>query len=313
MAQGIGYAHGKIILMGEHAVVYGEPAVAIPFTAVKIKATVEKNQGKNSIDCLFYKGLVEEMPELLESLHKAIDISLEKIKKNDWLSIKIESTVPAERGMGSSAAVAVAVTRAIFDYYSRPLMDDELLEIVNESEKIAHGNPSGLDALMTSSHVPYYYIKNQELSPFDLNLHGVLVVGDTGMTGKTKEAVKDVADKVKAYPETYGNDIRALGQLARESLYFLENDMPVELGKHMSAAQELLRKLDVSSTKLDQLITAALSAGALGAKLTGGGRGGCMIALGKDKAHGAKIAQSLLDAGAAETWIFEMNGGGPVD
>lgn len=313
MAQGIGYAHGKIILMGEHAVVYGEPAVAIPFTAVKIKATVEKNQGKTSIDCLFYKGLVEEMPELLESLHKAIDISLEKIKKNDWLSIKIESTVPAERGMGSSAAVAVAVTRAIFDYYSRPLMDAELLEIVNEAEKIAHGNPSGLDALMTSSHVPYYYIKNQELSPFDLNLHGVLVVGDTGMTGKTKEAVKDVADKVKAYPETYGNDIRALGQLARESLYFLENDMPVELGKHMSAAQELLRKLDVSSTKLDQLITAALSAGALGAKITGGGRGGCMIALGKDKAHGAKIAQSLLDAGAAETWIFEMNGGGPVD
>ncbi|MGX6977861.1 mevalonate kinase [Vagococcus elongatus] len=313
MTQGIGYAHGKIILMGEHAVVYGEPAVAIPFPAVKIKATVEKNQGKTSIDCLFYKGLVDEMPELLESLHKAIDISLQKIKKNDWLTIKIESTIPAERGMGSSAAVAVAVTRAIFDYYDCSLTDEQLLEIVNEAEKIAHGNPSGLDALMTSSHVPYYYIKNQELSPFDLNLHGVLVVGDTGITGKTKEAVQDVADKVKHSPETYGADIRALGQLARESLYFLENDLPEELGKHMSAVHKLLRDLGVSSKELEQLITAALSAGALGAKLTGGGRGGCMIALGKDKKHGIDIAQSLANAGAAETWIFEMNGGSIID
>lgn len=307
--QGTGYANGKIILMGEHSVVYGEPSVAIPFPAAQIKTTVEAAKNETIIDCVFYKGLLTDMPELLESLKAVIQVSQERLGQTDQLYLKIDSTIPAERGMGSSAAVAVATTRAIYDYYQQPLSHSELLEIVDVSEKIAHGNPSGLDALMTSSSTPYYYIKGQPVTPIDLHLTAVLVVADTGKTGQTKEAVASVGEKVRSKnKEIYQRKITELGNLAKASKDYLSLNQPEKLGLAMNHAQNLLSELGVSSLELDALVVSALSHNALGAKLTGGGRGGCMIALARDLKDAQVIATALEAAGAKTTWLYEMSG-----
>ncbi|MGO2082623.1 mevalonate kinase [Vagococcus sp.] len=305
---GEGIANGKIILLGEHSVVYHQPSIAIPFPAVQIKTTVASQTGKTKIDCDFYHGLIEEMPELLESLKETIRVCLERLEQTKTpLHLTIESSIPAERGMGSSAAVAVATTRALFDYFDTPLSQKELLEIVDISEKIAHGNPSGLDALMTSSSIPYYYIKGEPFQPINLHLNAWLIVADTGITGQTKEAVTSVAKKLNGPDQDqYKIKIDELGVLALQGKIALEKNQPLLLGKQMTMVHQLLQQLDVSNQTLDLLVQIALQNEALGAKLTGGGRGGCMIALAKDEKTAQKISHALKEAGAKKTWLYEM-------
>ncbi|MGX6961188.1 mevalonate kinase [Vagococcus xieshaowenii] len=304
MSIGIGNSHGKIILMGEHSVVYGKPAIAIPFPSVGIIATVTPHPEELMISCEFYQGLVSEMPELLESLRHVITISLDYLNKNETLSIGIQSTIPAERGMGSSAAVAVATVRGIFDYFEVSLTNELLLSIVGESEKIAHGNPSGLDALMTSSTTPYFFAKNQFMTPFSLNLDACLIVADTGITGQTKAAVAEIASK--QHQKEVSEMISRLGELAEASKIYITNNQPLDLGKAMIASHQLLAKLNVSNDCLDQLVKVALNNGAIGAKLTGGGRGGCMIALATSKQEAQHIQKALTSHGAKNTWLYQM-------
>ncbi|MEG0284510.1 MAG: mevalonate kinase [Vagococcus sp.] len=308
--KGIGESHGKIILLGEHSVVYGEPSIAIPFPAAKVTTTVTESNHNTRIDCDFYHGLLDDMPELLESLKETIRVCLTKLNQlNTPLHIEIDSHIPAERGMGSSAAVSVATTRALFNYFDQPLDKAELLKIVDISEKIAHGNPSGLDALMTSSPNPCYFIKGQDFQLLDMNLDSYLVVGDTGVTGQTKEAVESIAFQLtQKNGEIIKNKISQLGELAKTGRFYLENNKGIELGKNMTAVHQLLSELDVSSPELNNLVQTALTNHALGAKLTGGGRGGCMIALAETPEIASTISQALLDAGAKKTWIYEMRG-----
>ena len=300
----IGKASGKIILMGEHSVVYGQPAIAMPFSAVEIIAKVTAQGEALSVDCDFYKGLVHKMPKIWESLKHAIRFSLYRIgaPTDPAIHIKISSTIPAERGMGSSSAVAVAVARALFAHYEKILTDKELWEIVQSSEKIAHGNPSGIDAATTSGKSPVFFIKNQPMEPLELKLSAYLVVADTGVTGNTLEAISDVADLLEKKPEAM-KFVEELGSLAKQAKEDLATDQAELLGSKMNQAHVLLQELGVSDPSLDQLVRISQESGALGAKLTGGGRGGCMIALAKNAEDAQKIAQTLNQAGARQTWI----------
>ncbi|HFI0301329.1 TPA: mevalonate kinase [Streptococcus suis] len=300
----IGKASGKIILMGEHSVVYGQPAIAMPFSAVEIIAKVTARGEALSVDCDFYNGLVHKMPKIWESLKHAIRFSLYRIgaPTDPAIHIKISSTIPAERGMGSSAAVAVAVARALFAHYEKILTDKELWEIVQSSEKIAHGNPSGIDAATTSGKSPIFFIKNQPIVPLELKLSAYLVVADTGVTGNTLEAISDVADLLEKKPEAM-KFVEELGSLAKLAKEDLATDQAELLGSKMNQAHVLLQELGVSDPSLDQLVRISQDSGALGAKLTGGGRGGCMIALAKNAEDAQKIAQTLERSGASQTWI----------
>ncbi|AUA18311.1 mevalonate kinase [Streptococcus suis] len=300
----VGKANGKIILMGEHAVVYGQPAIAMPFSAVEITAQVRAQGQALSVACDFYEGLVHRMPKIWESLKHAIRFSLYRIgaPTDPAIHIEISSTIPAERGMGSSAAVAVAVARALFAYYEKELTDSELWDIVQSSEKIAHGNPSGIDAATTSGKSPVFFIKQQPIEPFELKLHAHLVVADTGVTGNTLEAISDVADLLEKKPEAI-KLVEELGTLTRQAKEDLATDQAELLGGRMNQAHALLQELGVSDPSLDKLVSLAQENGALGAKLTGGGRGGCMIALVRTGQDAQNLAQILTQAGARQTWI----------
>lgn len=302
-----GISNGKIILMGEHSVVYGEPAIAIPFFATAIETTVETTNGPVSLDCFFYKGPLSQAPKRLLNL---VTVIIETVKKLDKplenFDITINSTIPAERGMGSSAAVAVATIRALFHYFKESLSNDVLLELTNISETIAHGNPSGLDAAMTSGTSPLYYIKGQKFEFFPLKVSAYLVVADTGITGQTKEAVENIALLYHSDPKKTDDSIKQLGQLAKEAKQAIQQNKTNQLGVYMTQAHTLLDSLGVSNTILNTLVHTSLESGALGAKLTGGGRGGCMIALAKNKEHASQLSDVLLNAGAKHTWIYNM-------
>ena len=300
-----GKSHGKIILMGEHAVVYGEPSIALPFPAVEMTASVKGTSGALLIDCSYYQGIATDMPEILQSLKTAIGTALTSLgKPHEKLMVSINSSIPPERGMGSSAAVAVAVTRAIYHYFGENLNHDRLLELVDVSEKIAHGNPSGLDAVTTSGDSPVYYRKGHPFIPFELKMDAYLVVGDTGVTGQTKEAVQSIADRIEngEHKKTL-QQIRMLGEFAEQAKDNLEHNEPSKLGEAMDRAHEILSALGVSSDELNELVETAREAGALGAKLTGGGRGGCMIALTKTMEDAERVEAALRKAGAVDTWV----------
>ena len=306
----LGKASGKIILMGEHAVVYGQPAIAIPFSAVETVAEVKEDGEALTVTCEFYDGLVHKMPEILESLKHAIRFSLYRIgaPQDPAIHIDIHSTIPAERGMGSSAAVAVAIARSLFNFYGKVLTDKELWEIVQSSEKIAHGNPSGIDTVTTSGKSPVFFVKDQPIEQLSINMDAYLIVADTGQTGQTLKAIQSV--KALLSKVTYQIDslsdpkqaIKELGQLTKLAKEALLNNYILELGEVMNQAHQLLASLTVSNQTLDRLAQAARQAGALGVKLTGGGRGGCLIGLAKDKECAEKIARTLLEQGAKQAW-----------
>jgi mevalonate kinase len=204
--------------------------------------------------------------------------------------------------------VAVAIARSLFNFYGKVLTDKELWEIVQSSEKIAHGNPSGIDTVTTSGKSPVFFVKDQPIEQLSINMDAYLIVADTGQTGQTLKAIQSV--KALLSKVTYQIDslsdpkqaIKELGQLTKLAKEALLNNYILELGEVMNQAHQLLASLTVSNQTLDRLAQAARQAGALGAKLTGGGRGGCLIALAKDKESAEKIARSLLEQGAKQAW-----------
>lgn len=304
---GLGTAIGKIILMGEHAVVYGQPAIAIPYPGTKIKTSIIEGEGKVNITCFFYTGLLGKAPERLVGLTTVIREIMESFKEPLInFEIIIESSIPAERGIGSSAAVSVATIRALYDYFKKPLSQEDLLKWTNVSEGIIHGNPSGLDAAIISGETGLYFIKGKPFEEFGVDLPAYLIVADTGEMGQTKEAVSGVREFILKDQDQGERLIEELGDLTNEAKKSIEIKDIKNLGESMYKAHNILKELGVSSPMLDKLVSIAKINGALGAKLTGGGRGGCVIALASDRKEADIISEALLYNGAENTWISYM-------
>ena len=307
--QGIGTSHAKIILMGEHSVVYGQPAIALPLPSVQLSVTLSSRQdNQRIIKSRYYHGSLENLPSSMIGIKKLIDTLSARFNdyETGW-DLKIESQLPAERGMGSSAASAIAIIRAFFDYYDEPLDRTLLLQLADVEEQITHRSPSGLDAATVSSDKPLFYVKGRIGVPIEMNLDASLVIADTGKKGATKEAILAVKDELKNNNEKAEEHIKHLGELVNQTKDYLAQNDIVKLGDALNFAQTDLAALNVSDPSLDHLIHVARDNGALGAKLTGGGRGGCMIALMQTAMGARRLASILKENGAHNIWLQPLD------
>lgn len=307
--QGIGKSHAKIILMGEHSVVYGQPAIALPLPNVKLTLTIDQRADHAQlVKSRYFTGPLDELPNNMLGIQKLINALVTKFagQEDGWL-LTIDSQLPAERGMGSSAATAVAIVRAFFDYYEKTLGRDELLQLADIEEQVTHRSPSGLDAATVSSAKPLYYIKGQAGKPIEMNLSATMVIADTGVKGATKEAITSVQQLLKEHPDEAQAHINHLGNLVNATRDFLQRNEVIKLGTALDAAQVDLAALTVSDDSLDKLIKVAKQNGALGAKLTGGGRGGCMFAIMQTALGARRLASILKESGAHQTWIQPLD------
>lgn len=303
--QGYGESTGKIILMGEHAVTFGQPAIAIPFNAGKIKVLIESLDEGNysSITSDVYDGMLYDAPEHLKSI---INRFVEKSGVKEPLSVKIQTNLPPSRGLGSSAAVAVAFVRASYDFMDQPLDDKTLIKEANWAEQIAHGKPSGIDTQTIVSNKPVWFKQGQAETLKSLKLDGYMVVIDTGVKGSTKQAVEDV--HVLCESDEYMKYIEHIGTLVHSASESIEQHDFHHLADIFNACQEDLRHLTVSHDKIEKLLQIGKEHGAIAGKLTGGGRGGSMLLLAENLKTAKTIVAAVEKAGAAHTWIEHLGG-----
>lgn len=307
MHQAKGASCAKIILIGEHAVVYGQPAIALPIKSIKLTATVTPTAGPQVIHSTFYSGRLAAAQPPFTGLTKLIKQLLTFFSAaQQGFDLMIDSALPAERGMGSSAACAIAIIRAFYGAFDTPLDRPTLLNWAAVSEKAIHGNPSGLDAATTSAERPQWFIRGEAPKPIHFPTRGFLVIADTGEMGQTGAAVGHVADLLRRDHTKFQPVIEHIGSASRKAAVALAQDDLKALGTQLTVAQTALAQMGVSAASLDRLIEAAIQAGALGAKLTGSGQGGCMIALAADHATAHAVVQALTVAGAAATWTYDF-------
>lgn len=300
---GKGISNAKIILLGDHSVVYGQPAIALPLPSVTTRVTMTAIPSGQTMASRYFDGPIAQLNHHLAGEVQLIATLLDRFHgHNTPFHMAISSDLPAERGMGSSAAVAVAITRAMYDFFDHPLTRETLLDTVAIAEKITHGHPSGIDAATASSATPIWLLPHQAISQIPFNLDGYLVIADSGVKGQTGQAVAAVARRKTVFPQVTTRQIDRLGELTYAARDYLATGAITELGGALTQAQAQLAGLGVSSPELDHLIQVALQAGALGAKLTGGGMGGCLIALCATKASAERVQQAVLAAGATATW-----------
>lgn len=307
MLKGIGKSHGKTIIMGEHAVVYGYPAFAIPLLSTPVIVKIKQSHDNNLIS-KYYAGKIDQIPDSLSGVKFLINL-LDQELNHDHVkySISIDSGLPIERGMGSSAAIACAITRAFFDCFDKELDHQTLLDYVNKSETVTHGKASGLDALTVSSEDPIKFGKGVAPERFHFNSDGFIVIADSGVKGKTKETVADVRQMYDQDQVKIGAYLEQLGDYATKASEYLTKGNLKQLGLVFTLANEILTKLNLSISKTDQLIEAANNSGALGSKITGGGRGGCIICLARNLNNAQMIQKALIKAGAEQTWIQPLS------
>jgi mevalonate kinase len=300
-------APGKIILFGEHAVVYGRPAIAAPVSQLRAKATITLSSRNNCTliaPDLNRHNRLQDLPDD-DALAMAARLVLKaaQIGSPPDVTIHVKSQIPIASGMGSGAAIAAAIIRALAQHLNRPdLQSNEMVSALTyEVEKIHHGTPSGIDNTVVAYEQPIYFVRQSpknQIEPFHVAAPLRFVVADTGVRSSTKVAVGDVRRQYNEQPAKFSHIFDACGRIAKAARQAIEIGDTKLVGKLMTENHAWLQKMTVSSPELDTLVDAALHAGALGAKLSGAGRGGNMIALVNDDAGETAVRDALQKAGA---------------
>lgn len=299
------FAPGKIILFGEHAVVHGQPAIAVPLSAVGVTVTAEPGAPGSGLavrapdldQTLSYKATPEASPYYNALIYPLqVALSAWHLPEPDLL-LTVRSTIPIASGLGSGAALATALIGALGDALERPPSNVALNPLVYEVEKRHHGTPSGIDNTVIVYEQPVYFVRGAPIETLPIGKPFCLLIGDTGRSALTRVAVGDVRKLYDSERERIQGVLDAIGSLVVDARQAIEIGDSIALGTLMVENHRLLEQLTVSSPELDRLVEIALSAGALGAKLSGGGRGGNMIALVQPDSA-TVISQALRQAGA---------------
>ncbi len=303
-------APGKVILFGEHAVVYGRPAIAVPVSEVQAQATVEPAEAGQGVVLLaadLDRRIQVREADAEDPLARIVRLALQRMNKppDPDLTITVVSTVPIARGLGSGAAVSTAIVRALARHFQVWLSSRAVSELVYQAEVLYHGTPSGIDNTVIAFEKPVYFIKEVGWEIFWVGRPFFLAVADTGVVSATREVVGDLRRRFEAEPGRYEPLFDQVGQIVTAARVAIEQgDLPT-MGTLMDRNHALLREMGVSSPDLDRLEQAAREGGALGAKMSGAGWGGNMIALVTAQSRG-RVEMMLRLAGAARVIVTQV-------
>ncbi|MGA8259850.1 MAG: hydroxymethylglutaryl-CoA reductase, degradative [Arenicellales bacterium] len=291
--------HGKIILLGEHAVVYGRHAIAAP-VPLAIQSQIEDIE--KGIEIMIPRWGVEQTlhPDARdpESFDQPFALILDKLDLKDRpMRITVFANVPRAMGLGGSAAIAVSIIRAIDRHFRLGLSDEEVNELAYECEKVAHGTPSGIDNTMATYGELLLYKKGDP--PLIKKLKSpraiTIVIGMSGVESLTARMVAGVRRAWERNKALYERIFDGIDDLSKQGVKAIQTYDLEHLGELMNVCQGLLNSLQVSSWEIEEMIQIARNNGALGAKLTGGGGGGSIIALCPENA--AAVIEALEHAG----------------
>ena len=308
---GEGRAPGKVILFGEHAVVYGQPAIAVPVTQIEASATIHPLESGYD-----WQLAAETLAGVVPLDDLAIDHPLAAILRRslDWLEeeiqpsiLRINSTIPIASGLGSGAAVSAAIVRAIADYSQNQIRDKEVSKLVYEVEKIHHGTPSGIDNTVIAYRNPVYFIRDKPIQMLKVGQPFHLAIADSGIASSTRLAVSGVRARHDSSPLEYTTYFERMGTISSAACNSILAGLSHSLGPLMNENHKLLKDIGVSCMEVDRLVDAAREAGATGAKLSGAGLGGNVIAL-VDEHSEDRVKQSLSKAGAKRVILTVVNG-----
>lgn len=311
MKDAMGHAPAKLIVCGEHAVVYGRPAVAVPLSDVRAYASVAPGAAGTGLRLLAAdidkEWSVATTPDYPLVLVAQATFDMLHLPTSD-LTITLRSDIPIASGMGSGAAVATALVRALASYAGQELPPSEVSNLVYSSEQRFHGTPSGIDNTVVAYEQPIWYVRPPALAdgsrpapsitPLAIGAPLTIVIGDTGVRSATHRPVGAVRARWQAEPGRYEQLFDQIGAISQQVRDALAAGHIAALGSLLDANQRLLMRLGVSSPDLNRLIKAARRAGALGAKLSGAGWGGVMLALVQDGSQ-ERVIDALKEAGAA--------------
>jgi mevalonate kinase len=300
MGKGSGF--GKVILFGEHFVVHGVPGIV---SAIDSATDAEVTQtGKELVfrdERKAAKGYAEKKRlQQIESVERMLKTM--RLNPKLPLTIWIGGTLPGFSGLGASAASSVAIARAIAEELSLKLTDEQVNKTAYEAEKAYAGNPSGIDNTAATYGGLMWFKKNMVGAPdqverLSIRMPVEIVIGSTGKVANTKAMVAGVAERKNKNPAKYGEIFEQVENLAIAGRKALQSYDLKKVGELMNENHRLLQEIEVSSRELDMLVGIARKSGAFGAKLTGGGGGGCMVALTPSKELQEKVASAIEKEG----------------
>ncbi len=308
-------ACGKVILCGEHSVVYGRPAIAVPVSDLRTRARVEPGPAGHGLKLVSREmqtvTWLRDAPET-DTLGKAARLVLEHLRRTEPDAVlTVTSDLPVASGMGSGAAAAVAVIRALAAYLGTTLSTETVSRLAYEVEKIHHGTPSGIDNTVIAWEQPVYFVKGQTPEPLHIRRPFHLIIAHSGIAGSTREVVAEVRRRWLEAQEYYEVIFDCIGAIVNAARAAIEQGALHALGTLLNQNHELLVSMGVSAPKLDQMVAAAREAGALGAKLTGAGQGGNVIAL-VESPHIPAVVRAFQQAEAARVWVTACRSDIPI-
>jgi mevalonate kinase len=293
-------APGKVLLLGEHAVVYGHPALA---AALQRGVRIEVAESAEASIAVGSPRGVSLPPELLEAARQMAA----SIGAPAGFRAVIESELPLGAGLGSSAAVGVALARAFSQLAGRPCPDERATELALGFERHFHGAPSGVDPAISACGGTILFRRGEPPRIERLRAHApvFLCVALTGIVRGTRSTVLPLSERRAARPDLYDPMLASLGELARGGAAAVERGDLADLGGRFDEAQLVLTALGVSCPELDDLVGLLRKATALGAKLTGAGGGGAAIGLARDRDHAETLSAAVAAAGL-ESFVAEI-------
>ena len=301
---GTATAPAKIILFGEHAVVYGQPALAVPVPALRVSATISAATPSTgltlqAVDLGQQWRVSTESAAATHPLERIALLTLQAIGQSppDAL-LTVHSEIPIASGLGSGAAISAAIARALYLWFGLPPDLDQINGMVYLVEQDYHGTPSGIDNTVIVYEQPVYFRRGQPIERLRPARNVLLIIADTGVPASTMVSVGHVRQLITSDRARWMPVVEQIGAISMRARTALENGVLDEIGPLMNENHALLRPIGVSSADLDRLVDAARAPGAPGAKLSGGGMGGNMIALVTEDSR-ASVEQALRAAGAA--------------